>query len=260
MKPSPSIRHSVAAFTMVEIALALAVIGFALVAIVGVLPQGLTIQKNNREDTLVSQDGPFLIEAIRSGAKGVEALSNNVAAIYAVTLDPFGNRLPPVQISPNFLSESASNIVGVLSTPVGTVLEVPAAGGGPIGRPLLEFLTVLRPIGGAAVERSATLEEFAFRYVVASQVFAAPDSADPPGGPTDANLKPKLNSVSLRFVWPVNSWADNETQFLERFPLGEIYGRSEQVFRTEFGGRIVSPPLANGDPNEVTFFARPNDF
>ena len=61
-------RRDASAFTMIEIAISLAIIGFALVAIVGVLPAGLNVQKENREETILNQDGPFLLEAIRSGA------------------------------------------------------------------------------------------------------------------------------------------------------------------------------------------------
>ena len=39
-----------AAFTMVEIALSLAVIGFALVAVIGILPIGMNVQKENRQE------------------------------------------------------------------------------------------------------------------------------------------------------------------------------------------------------------------
>ena len=38
---------------MIEIALCLAIIGFALVAIIGILPAGMQVQKDNREDTIV---------------------------------------------------------------------------------------------------------------------------------------------------------------------------------------------------------------
>ena len=49
MKPRPSAQfRRVAAFTMVEIAICLAIIGFALVAIVGVLPSGMRVQKDNQ--------------------------------------------------------------------------------------------------------------------------------------------------------------------------------------------------------------------
>ena len=43
-------------FSMIEIAIALGVIGFALVAIVGILPLGLTVQRDNRAETIINQD------------------------------------------------------------------------------------------------------------------------------------------------------------------------------------------------------------
>src|ERR1043165_3280979 len=70
-----------AAFTMVEIALALAVIGFALVAILGILPMGMDVQKDNRRETIINQDANFLIETIRGGARGVDDLPNYVMVI-----------------------------------------------------------------------------------------------------------------------------------------------------------------------------------
>jgi type II secretory pathway pseudopilin PulG len=69
------------AFTMVEIALCLAIIGFALVAIIGVLPTGLSVQRNNREETIISQDATYFMDAIRSGARGLDDLTNYVYAI-----------------------------------------------------------------------------------------------------------------------------------------------------------------------------------
>src|SRR5436853_6863358 len=69
------------AFTMVEIALAVAIIAFALVAIIGVLPAGLQVQKENRQDTLLAQDGTYLMEAIRNGASGLDELTNFVISI-----------------------------------------------------------------------------------------------------------------------------------------------------------------------------------
>ncbi len=43
------------------------VIGFALVAIIRVLPQGLTVQRDNREETIINFEAAFLMDAIRSG-------------------------------------------------------------------------------------------------------------------------------------------------------------------------------------------------
>src|SRR5438552_17970166 len=69
-------RRNTAAFTMVEIALCLGVIAIALVAIIGVLPTGVRVQRDNREDTIINQEGLFLLEAIRSGSRGLDYLTN----------------------------------------------------------------------------------------------------------------------------------------------------------------------------------------
>src|SRR5665647_1612048 len=61
----PSERPSECAFTMVEIAICLAIIGFALVAIIGVLPLGMNTQRDNREETIINQDATVLLEAVR---------------------------------------------------------------------------------------------------------------------------------------------------------------------------------------------------
>jgi prepilin-type N-terminal cleavage/methylation domain-containing protein len=70
-----------AGFTMVEIAISLAVIGVALVAILGVLPIGMRAQRDNRERTLINQDATVFVQAIRDGAHGLSDLTNYVYAI-----------------------------------------------------------------------------------------------------------------------------------------------------------------------------------
>jgi len=58
-----------AAFTMVEVAIALGVIAFALIAIIGILPAGLQTSRDNREETIINQDARLLIEAIKGGGR-----------------------------------------------------------------------------------------------------------------------------------------------------------------------------------------------
>ncbi|HAB15083.1 MAG TPA: hypothetical protein PLX89_12335 [Verrucomicrobiota bacterium] len=67
-----------AAFTMVELALCIAIVAFAMVAILGVLPLGLTVQKQNREETIVDQDAPQWVDLIRRGGIGWDDLTNYV--------------------------------------------------------------------------------------------------------------------------------------------------------------------------------------
>src|SRR5687767_9923909 len=87
------------AFTMVEIALSLAVVAFALVAIIGVLPLGMTVQKDNREDTLIAQEGRYWLEAIKSGARGLTDLTNYVEQV-KIEPNP-SNNVPTIVIENN---------------------------------------------------------------------------------------------------------------------------------------------------------------
>jgi type II secretory pathway pseudopilin PulG len=85
------------AFTLVEIAIALAIIGFALVAIIGILPMGIDVQKNNRRETIINQDANYLMDAIRGGARGLDDLTNYVTTItnYWTRYSTNGDRLTP---------------------------------------------------------------------------------------------------------------------------------------------------------------------
>ena len=56
-------------FTMIEVALCLAIMGFALVSILLVLPSGMNTQRDTRQETIINQDATVLLEAIR-GARG----------------------------------------------------------------------------------------------------------------------------------------------------------------------------------------------
>jgi type II secretory pathway pseudopilin PulG len=77
-----SARHNPAsAFTLIELAISLAVIGVALVAIIGVLPLGMNVQRENREGTIINQDATVFLEAISKGARGLDDLTNYVFAI-----------------------------------------------------------------------------------------------------------------------------------------------------------------------------------
>src|SRR5438034_7734759 len=107
-------RSSRAAFTMIEIAISIAVIGFALVAIIGVLPTAMRVQQDNRADTLVDQDANYFMEAIRHGSQGLEDLASYVYDVNFVEVDPNNNVVTnQAKIVP------ARRIIGAVSTPQG---------------------------------------------------------------------------------------------------------------------------------------------
>ena len=146
---------------MVEIAICIAVVAFALVAIVGVLPTGFMVQKQNREETIVNQDGNLWLEAIRGGAIGLDYLTNHVEYIehlnrvgtltnrtyFSLTGRADGNAAQPFR--------NGRDIVGLLTLP----------------RYLTQGQTTLtnvarayvRAISGSAAEK-APQNEIAFQY------------------------------------------------------------------------------------------------
>ena len=105
LAPRSSLRPC-SAFTMIEIAICLAIIGFALVAIIGVLPIGMNSRRDNREESVIAQDATMLINAIRTGARGMDDLTNYVYAIS--TNSNFSGYTTPT---------NGAMVVGLLSAP-----------------------------------------------------------------------------------------------------------------------------------------------
>src|SRR5205085_7030975 len=50
-------------------------------AIIAILPTGMEVQKQNREEPIINQDASMFIEAIRNGARGLDDLTNYVDSI-----------------------------------------------------------------------------------------------------------------------------------------------------------------------------------
>src|SRR5580698_8737073 len=118
--------HSLRAFTMVEIALSLAIIGFALVAIIGVLPAGMSVQKDNREQTVINLDAAYLMDVIRHGPLGQDNLATYIVSLTnsQVARTNGGPSWPVVYVFtptnsnfPGVVLTNGATIVGMLSTP-----------------------------------------------------------------------------------------------------------------------------------------------
>jgi len=172
-KPKAS-RPNTAAFTMVEIALCLGVIAFALVAIIGVLPTGVRVQRDNREDTIINQEGLLLLEAIRSGSQGLDYLTNyfdtitisNIGGVTVYSSPAEQKNIPP----PVFggLLTNGYQIVNLLTRPKYD-----------LDRTFTNHVFArVRAITGSAVEKSQSTRDIAFAYQVVSEV--VPLSVHPP--------------------------------------------------------------------------------
>lgn len=209
---------------MVEIALSLGIIAFALIAIIGVLPTGLKVQKENREETIINQDGLFLLEAIRGGAKGIDDLTNFFESITisstrgAIT---FTNALN----APNRLT-NGMHIIGLLSTP-----KFEWQPNGRLQTNLVE--AHVRAMSGIAGDRSRINDEMAFRYALRVEVVPFTTAPGTVPLPYSTNLFHNLYDVRLLARWPL-------------FQKGDTWdtGRGRKVFRTLVSGELRRVPMA----------------
>jgi prepilin-type N-terminal cleavage/methylation domain-containing protein len=146
-------------FTMIEIAIAIAVIGFALVAIIGILPRGLEVQRDNRSETIINQDGTFWLEAIRNGARGMNELPAYVEQVDVVLN---GN----TQSYSNF--NTGAEVIGRLTEPAAALKDPAVTSAFAVAR--------VWAISGAAVEKDPA-REIGFKYLLRVQFNAATNSA-----------------------------------------------------------------------------------
>ena len=233
-------------FTMVEIALCLGIIAFAMVAIVGVLPTGLTVQRENREDTIINRDGAYFLEAIRSGSEGLDDLTNFVESI-TISSRKFPFRVEDGTAPENYTNGvpqgnarrfiSGYHIIGLLSRPKYHFA--------PDGALWMSTVTAqVKGLNGRALDRSETIEDMAFRYNMVCEV--TPFTNVPPAlnlvenVPVNllqiTNMSHNLYDVRLTMRWPVFERNGANT-----------FGRRRATFRTLAAGEMIvtnSPALA----------------
>jgi prepilin-type N-terminal cleavage/methylation domain-containing protein len=220
------------AFTLVEIAICLAIIGIALVAIIGVLPRGLDVQRENRERTVINQDATIFMEAIRNGARGADDLTNYVYAIVITnaTAVSFGYVNPALEPQMNFpratlfptvnnwypILTNGGNIVGALGTP-----EFVS------GNNTNHIYAYVRSISGPAMEKppqdNGLLlgDSFGYRIICENVPVQSADNST-----YVKDLQWNLHELRQTFYWPI-------------LPNGQLPPRPpSQIFRTLIAGQI----------------------
>lgn len=239
-------QSSKSGFTMVEIAISMAIAAFALVAILGNLPKGIQVQQENREDTLVNQDAALIMEAIRNGARGFRGLTNQVDRIEIVSSTGVNSILSlqdPAPI-PQLIS-SPANLIALLSTP--KYLFTDNTGNAAITN---SVSAVIRSLSGSSGEKDPDLADFAFKYRVESEVipfnpfpsnFALTFTNSP--NQNLASLNPMIGTATQTNNWRrARSMNQNfyELKLTFRWPVlndGSV-GRRKKVYRT-----MVQSPL-----------------
>jgi hypothetical protein len=227
---------------MIEIAIAVGVIGIALVAIIGILPQGMDVQKDNREDTLISQDAPYFLNAIRNGEMRT---SNNILANYveSITISNYNGIVTNLNTnlisgSPPYISNDM-NIIGLLSFPEYDFRFTNAS-----GIPYYTQVTaIVRAMTGSAVQQNGANTNTAFRYQLtvenapwnsiaidstnyAAYALGSPDWIIRTNRYAELPfLTNNLRELRLKFAWPV-------------LPNGNI-GPGRQTYRTLISSHLL---------------------
>ena len=243
----PSSRRSDHGFTMIEIAIALGVIGFALVAIIGILPMGLDVQRDNRSETIINQDATLWLEAIRSGAVGMNELPSYVTNIvveeFNVSANKYFPKSPPVKFTLNSGYQTGADIIGLISS----VANVPTD----------RMAVYATSISGAAAEKelNPAKRELAFSYIL----YVVIDSRrDPEDDPNDTALP--FNAVTGDPVPKIEHFGYPGASSLSEIRLTFAYpfiGENKTPPRSQTYRASVARHLVN-DPNlSPYFFFRP---
>jgi prepilin-type N-terminal cleavage/methylation domain-containing protein len=249
------------AFTMIEIAISLAVIGIALVAIIGVLPLGMNVQKDNREETVIDQDATVFIEAIRGGASSpFGADLTNYVYLITNTVTSFNNSGVP-SASQSFYSYNGTyltnnaRIIGLMSAP-----EFTNNAGNPINNVFSggysnHVVAYVRSISGPAVEKPPQdnpilqQDSFSYKIIFDNMPVATPDlnvNSSTFATNYTMNLTANLHELRLTFLWPL-------------LPNGDT-GGGRQTFRTMVGGQIYQTNDIGVTPNQPLYFFQPQSF
>ena len=281
---TPSSRLARArAFTIIEIAICLGIIGFALVAIIAVLPRGLDVQKRNREETIIGQDADVWMSAIRSGAQGYDDLTNYVICItnfwtkydanfnviggpgydyYTPTHSERTSYNPKVN---DFLLTNGMHIIGLLSMPK----RVPNYMNPPYQSNYV--VAYVRAFSGPVVDKvpqtnSVILSDaFTYRMIVENFPYAPVDTnsfcVDCPAavGLSSAQLADRTNLSHAIFALQTNA---NDFRLRFRWPVlpnGQIPNYGLATFRSMAGGALLLTNDVN-IPDQPLYFVQPSSY
>jgi len=216
---------------MIEIALSLAIIGFALVTIVGLLPQGLNTQRDNREDTIISQDSAYYLEAVRGGARGLDFLTNYIDYIriesngwdnvttniyYSRTNNPKRNQFPLTNgesvvhllCTLKYSTLATHDVTGTLTNTMRVYAYARALTGSAVQQgavatnDMMSFSYLIRPevtrFFGGISPQSTNTNAFALAGLTSEETQEVFDRKD-----QISHLTNDLYEVRLRFYWPL---------------------------------------------------------
>jgi hypothetical protein len=239
---------------MVESALSLAVVAFALVAIMSVLPKGVTVQKENREDTLSNQEGHYWLEAIRTGGRGLHDITIYVELIQVITnydgrveFMPADTAKLPSGTTVNLKGDFYTNLVLKPLSPTDVMALLSILKTDLRSTTTNNIIAQVKAITGPAADQGALTNEFSFRYQLHTEITPYTsfllNFANTPLG-TNLLNNPPLYDVRLVLRWPV-------TQRGSKWAVGN----NKKTFRAKVAG--VRQEL---DENNITATLAKKDY
>lgn len=269
---------------MIEIALCIAIVAFAMVAILGVLPTGMTVQKDNRDDAVINQEGQYWLEALRSGNQGMTDLTNYVESVTVSNIIS-GKTKEFLNLGNGLQLTNAETILGLLSRPK---VEFDDPNPANPKRKIISTNRItarVKAITGLASEKGALTNDVSFRYQVQAELI--PVDTVPTNVLNDLTvnfaslLKKETNapigSAQRQLLQSQRKAVENQLRFLEnlgpnsmdvrlvlRWPLYEqgtnwIAGGNKKTFRTRTSGKLI---VTGTDPGTGERFYRlqPNTY
>jgi type II secretory pathway pseudopilin PulG len=275
------------AFTIIEIALCLGIIGFALVAIIAALPRGLDVQKRNREETIIGHDADIWMSSLRSGAKGYDDLTNYVLCItnfwtdYDVnaTVTKSGidyytpNNSGRTSINPatgDFPLTNGAHIIGLLSTPKFTPFPYPAvAPVNPMAPPYQSNYVVayVRAMSGAVVDKVPQNnpvilgDAFIYRMIVENFPYVPIDTNGicldclAANGLSPSQMADRTNQMLM--VWAMQTNL-NDLRLKFRWPV--LPGGKLLDFNATFRGMVDGKMWPSNDNSQPVYFVQPSTY
>ncbi|HEY1171278.1 MAG TPA: hypothetical protein VGH19_07930 [Verrucomicrobiae bacterium] len=251
-KSSLRLRQGTLAFTMVEVALSLAIIAFAIVAVIGILPTGMQVQRDNREQTIINQDGQFILEVIKNGMTNVNVLAQNLEWIESYTNIPPStvvglegryqrSDLLNATIATNVL---AYRIAGILSTPR-FVIDTNTPSGYVSNWVQAKFVANSGPLADRLTEDPVRgTRDFAFSYLVTVDIapmILSTNYMTNSGADVSAAFQANLYNLRVNLSWPVypNNTVGNGRKSFQSIVSGKLERDINGFFRfrpNEFTG------------------------
>lgn len=261
------------AFTMVEIVLSLAIIAVALVAIIGVLPIGLNVQSDNKEESIINADAAIWMQFLTKGAQGgqyfePQAPVGTKGPIFYINEVRVDENLRTRNVNNALLSEdgfttttsfytnflSASNLLGVLSLPKYPANPYKLTDGQKYTN--WNVYADVRALNGNMADLGADTD-FAFKYRMIPELVPLQNGApynynaalqDTNNGTVLPNLDGNLYELRLKFMWPLLPGSDgtyrSQTQFAK-----------SMTFRT-----LVSGHDTQYTNNQTLYFMSPRQY